>query len=237
MLKRSSRSLVVLGVLFSLSSIFVYFLLVRHRFKIIVVHHTAFDKGGYRKIWEIQKKRHPGWKEIAYHLILSNGTEETPPGYLRATSRYRWLWISLATRNKKCNITGVHICIVGNYEEHPVPDELKPAIGHAIRLLQKKYGIPDDKILFHRDCSPTSCPGKYITKKELLRWVHELADECPEDVKRQQRRVIDFTWVLIIKYAGIILILISLTLWLFETATGKRRFKPSPFPSQVHRKS
>ncbi len=233
MKRRIQSMLLISGIFLLLLQIF----LPRHRFTFIIIHHTAFDRGGYEKIMEIQKKKHPRWREPAYHLILSNGTDRLPPGYLQATPRYRWLRESVATRNDFCNKKGVHLCIVGNYQEHPVPEALKPAIGHAVRLLQKKYGIPDDKILFHRDCSPTWCPGKYITKKELLKWVHELADECPEDVKRQQRRVIDFTWVLIIKYAGIILILISLALWLFETATGKRRFKLSPFPSQVHRKS
>ena len=161
-----------------------------HRFTAIVVHHSASEADNYRTIRKLHRQKH-NWRDAGYHLILSNGKAGVPMGYLEATSRYRWLSYSLATRNRWCNLHAVHICIVGNYDEHPVPQDLKPAIAHALWLLQKRFHIPDDRILLHRNCNSTRCPGRYITKAELVKWVRTLPNRCPERIRRQQSAVID----------------------------------------------
>lgn len=199
-------------IIFGVFLLFTNFILLSQRFDCIIIHHSAFDKGGYDRIVEIQKKKHPRWKEPAYHLILSNGKGDIPFGYVKATSRYWWLKESVATRNVYCNKNGIHICIIGNYQEHPVPDGLKPAIGHLIKILQKRYGIPDTKILFHRDCNPTFCPGRFITKEEILNWVHKLSGRCPKDIRAQHKKIIANTYLLLIKYTGIVFIVIGIAL-------------------------
>lgn len=126
--------------------------------------------------------------EIAYHFVLSNGSTDVELGHLEPTWRYRLgLW-STATRSW-ANLTALHVCIVGNYEETDFPKALEGPAGHAIRTLQEKYGIPDDRILLHRDCGQTACPGKNVTRERILAWTRKASD-CPPEVRAQQLRAI-----------------------------------------------
>ncbi len=158
------------------------------RFRYIVLHHTATDKGNYAIIRKSHLKRK--MVDAAYHLIVSNGSTDIPLGHIEPTGRYKTLSHAAATRDIKMNIQGIHICVVGNYEEGPVPENLKSPLGHAIGLIQEKYGIPDSRVLFHRDVGQTLCPGKDITKKSLFAWIRSSTEKCPKDMAGQQKRVI-----------------------------------------------
>ncbi len=161
------------------------------RFTSIVIHHSASEHDNYKSIRAYHKKAR-GWNDAAYHLILSNGKAGVPLGYLEATKRYQFLAYSVATPKVSCAVFGINICIVGNYDTHPMPSKLQPTVAHAILLLQKKYGIKDDKILFHgKDCGASACPGRHLSKKKIRDWIKTQADQCPEDVKKQQRAVIN----------------------------------------------
>lgn len=200
------------------------------RFTAIVVHHSASEGSNYKSIKEYHRKAH-GWRDAAYHLILSNGKAGVPLGYLEATSRYKRLSYSLATRNRWCNLHAIHICIVGNYDKHPVPPELKPAIAHALKLLQQEFNIPDDRIMLHRDCSSSRCPGKYITKAKLKHWIKTLADKCPENIKRQQAAVIQnkrsphrpTPRILVIISLSSFVLLLAAFIWLVYTVRSKEK--------------
>jgi hypothetical protein len=159
------------------------------RFDTIVIHHSATDTGNYETIKKAHLTR--GWTDAAYHLILSNGSTEIPAGYLEPTNRYLDMEPSVATKDRESNLRGIHLCIVGNYEKNEFPDELKAPLAHAVRLLQEKYDIGDDYILFHgRDCNATKCPGRHLRKKDLLHWIKTIADDCPVDIMIQQEKVI-----------------------------------------------
>jgi len=178
----------LLILLMVLNSVIVFFM-TQHRFQYIVLHHSASWTANY----DIIRKQHRGrgWRDAAYHLILSNGSTQVPLGHLEATSRYRFLSYSLATRSSKCNLLGVHLSVVGNYHEKPMPDGVKACLGYALRSLQRKYDISVENILFHRDCSSTACPGQFVNKNDVADWVGALAGQCPENVQKQQDEVID----------------------------------------------
>jgi hypothetical protein len=91
-------------------------------------------------------------------------------GHLEATNRYRLSSYSMASRNPKYNLRGIHLCVIGNYEDHPPSESIKCSLVSAISLLQKKYRIPDEHILLHRDIGQTLCPGKHITTEQILSW-------------------------------------------------------------------
>ncbi|MFW6122824.1 MAG: peptidoglycan recognition family protein [Thermodesulfobacteriota bacterium] len=159
------------------------------RFRTIVVHHSASASDNYASIKGYHKTR--GWRDAAYHLILSNGSTSVPLGFLEAGSRYRLLSYSPATRSGWCNLTGLHLCLVGDYDQTRVPPQLDPSLAHALQALQQKFHIPDSQILFHRDCSPTSCPGRFVTKEALRAWLDTEAARCPQVIKDQHHRIID----------------------------------------------
>lgn len=203
----------------------VYFLLPRFRFNSIIIHHTASEVDNYQTIRDFHRAT-PGWRDAAYHLILSNGKAGVSAGYLEATSRYRFLSYSLGTKNVNCNLRGIHLCLVGNYEAHPISSNLRPTVAHAIRSLQRRYGISDKRILFHgADCSPSACPGKFLSKSSLKNWIATLADQCSDDVKQQQLGVISkagfsvytLPWKMVVALALAVFLLVvgfySIYLW------------------------
>ena len=181
--------LVYLAVILLLVNTTVFYLANHYRFDSIVVHHSASAKGNYQSIKAFHTSKK--WmRDAAYHLVLSNGSSGVPMGHLEATSRYRYLLYSLATRNIRYNLTAIHICLIGNYQESPVPKSMQPIIGHVLKELMEQYHIPMDKVLFHRDIGSTVCPGKYITKTALSDWMAR-GDQCPDAIKKQQRAIIN----------------------------------------------
>ena len=64
-----------------------------------------------------------------------------PEGYLEVTGRYLHMSCSIATLNKYYNLKGIHLCVVGNYEEEAVQQSLRGPLAHAVKLLQEKYGM------------------------------------------------------------------------------------------------
>jgi hypothetical protein len=161
----------------------------RLRFSAIVIHHSASEVDNYHSIAAYHLKDH-GWRDAAYHLILSNGSTEVPAGFLEATGRYRYLSYSVATRNVYYNLRAIHICVVGNYDKHEMPPGLRAAMADTVRQLQEKYGIAGDQVLFHRDCSSSSCPGRFVTKEKLQQWLAADASRCPPAVRMQHLKVI-----------------------------------------------
>lgn len=187
----------------------------RWRFDSIVVHHSASRTGDYASIQAIHAKR--GWNDAAYQLILSNGSMDLPAGMLEASSHYRDLSPGPATSNQISNLGGLHICIIGNYQTDSFPDSLRPPLGRALRELSKKYHIKPEQILFHRDVSPSVCPGKHIQKEEMLRWMRERADECPLEIAAQQDKTIAIAGLTLRNYPRFLLlihVIISVTILL-----------------------
>jgi hypothetical protein len=166
------------------------------RFNAIVIHHSASAVDNYQSIAEFHKNQR-GWRDAAYHLILSNGSTEIPLGFLEATSRYRYLSPSVATKNRYYNLRAIHICVVGDYDKQEMPAGLKAALADALRQLQKKYWFADDQILFHRDCSTSACPGRFITKGNVKQWLITETSRCPVPIKIQHEKVLGRDWKLL----------------------------------------
>ena len=185
---KSKYKLIPLAIILALLNAALFLLLPRYRFASIVIHHSASEVDDYQSIKAFHQKR--GWQDAAYHLVLSNGSTEVPLGHLEATGRYRFLAYSLATRSPIHNVTGVHLCIVGNYSQHKLPGRLRPVLAHAIAALQDRYHIPDNKILFHRDCSQSECPGRKLRKADVLKWARTLASKCPPATARQHEETL-----------------------------------------------
>lgn len=187
LLKRPAYVIIALMIVVLLNHVFFKFFY-PNRYKWIVIHHSASSYDNLASIRNFHNQRH-GWLEAGYHLILSNGSTNIPTGHLEATNRYRLSSYSMASRNPKYNLQGIHLCIVGNYESRPPSDSIISSLVSAINLLQKKYRIPDEHILLHRNIGQTLCPGKHITRDQILFWksVHQ---RLSDDIRIQQRSVI-----------------------------------------------
>jgi hypothetical protein len=77
----------------------------------------------------------------------------------------------------------IGIEVVGNYDGEKWSGETKKNALGAVVALQKKLGIDESKIMFHRDFSKKSCPGWAITKN----WVFsEIKNFGNNDKKNMQ---------------------------------------------------
>ncbi|MEM1177451.1 MAG: peptidoglycan recognition family protein [Acidobacteriota bacterium] len=176
----------VLALLVSFNLIFLA--LPAGRYDAVVVHHAAAETSDYRSIRRAHHGR--GWWEIGYHFVLSNGSTDIPFGHLYATRRYALgLW-SVATRSPRFNLTALHLCAVGNYETAPVPGRLQGALGHALQEIMRRHRIPPERILLHRDCSASACPGQHIDRDKLVAWARAGDGVAPE-IKAQHRKALD----------------------------------------------
>ncbi|CAM2009915.1 peptidoglycan recognition protein family protein [Acanthopleuribacter pedis] len=160
----------------------------RIRYQYLVVHHTASDTGNLHSVRRGHWAR--GWFDAGYHLILSNGSTAVPAGDLEPSLRY-WLGThSVATRSKRHNVLGLHLAVVGNYEQQPPSPATRAHLAHALKLLSERYGVPSAKILLHRDCSATACPGRNIQRADLVRWVDQESGKVTPAVAARQRAVL-----------------------------------------------
>ncbi len=166
----------------------VFFALPRGGYQQIVIHHSAGQHGDFRTIRRSHLAR--GWFEIGYHFVLSNGSTEVEAGHLEPTWRYRLGIWSVATRSWRHNHSALHLCVVGNFEERVVPTSLQLSLGHAVRALQQAHHIADQQILLHRDCSPTACPGQFITAARVVDWAKQ-STSSPAATQNQHRAAIN----------------------------------------------
>ncbi|MEM9597234.1 MAG: N-acetylmuramoyl-L-alanine amidase [Acidobacteriota bacterium] len=156
-------------------------------YRAVVVHHSASQVADHHTIRRAHFAR--GWFETAYHLVLSNGSTGVPFGHLHPTLRYRLgLW-SVATKSPRHNLTALHLVVVGNYEDGPMPGPLQDAVGHALGEILKRHRIPEDAVLLHRDCSATACPGRHVDRDRLVAWSRR-GPSAPADLRAQHRRAL-----------------------------------------------
>ncbi|SKA77677.1 N-acetylmuramoyl-L-alanine amidase [Paucidesulfovibrio gracilis DSM 16080] len=175
------------------------------RFDSVVVHHSATREGDYALIRHLHKQR--GWNDAAYQLVMSNGTRSLPPGALEASGRYRHLLPGPATSNQPANLGGLHLCIIGNYQNDPLPEHMQIALGHVLRELCQKFHISQERVLFHRDVNATLCPGQYIQKEDVLRWMNQKADQCPPDLAKQHKQILETAGLSLESYPGLLVAL------------------------------
>jgi N-acetylmuramoyl-L-alanine amidase CwlA len=99
-----------------------------------------------------------------------------------------WLMTDMQKNGYHAGLKGnwrtIGIEVVGNYDHKKWDGVVKDNALFVINTLQKRLDISDDKIMFHRDYSPKSCPGNSISKewlmRELERYRNKLYDDIPD---------------------------------------------------------
>lgn len=132
-----------------------------HRFRYIVVHHTASDVGNleyYRRFHQAER----GWPDIAYHFVVNNGASNTVPGQIEESDLWKERRRGYSTRDFYVNTVGIAVVMVGNLENH-APGELQyQALVRLLANLSQEYSIPPERIIGHRELQQTKCPGKHL---------------------------------------------------------------------------
>ncbi len=128
----------------------------------ITVHHSgdASDATGdpeahLRQFERAHKDK--GWACIGYHFVIArDGTvfEARPIKYQGAH----------ATGDN--NIGNIGICLLGNFDERPIPPAQRKSLELTVDRLRKQYRIKPNELFGHRDFKTTDCPGRYA-----MQWV------------------------------------------------------------------
>jgi len=134
----------------------------------IVIHHSAgtdhpvLDWPGLRR-YHVQER---GYRDIGYHY----GLDLVGDRYEVLTGR---MMNEDGAHCTGMNSRAIGICFVGNFEEMPVPAEQWRLGVRLVTALCEDLGIPITRVLGHRECKATACPGKLFV---LERFRQEVSD-------------------------------------------------------------
>ena len=123
----------------------------------ILIHHAAMRDTPKRETDRIRAihKNERGWADIGYHWLVELVGEE----YVAVMGRPETM------QGAHCpgmNTKALGVCLVGNFEEAPLPEAQLGAAAALVARLCQKYGIPSENIHRHRDHRQTLCPGKHF---------------------------------------------------------------------------
>ena len=162
--------LTVLLIITILFGIFCYYWWRELRWKYIVIHHTASDTGDM----EFYRKQHARkWGDLAYHIIINNGSNNTTPGQIEYSPRWKKRQHHFSTKKSYLNYFGIAIALVGNFEKHAISPLQKEALLQLLLVLSKRYSIRPENVIGHREIQNTKCPGAHVSMKEIRLWLKE----------------------------------------------------------------
>ena len=141
----------------------------------IVIHHSATPDGRVFRNFDAILKDHlaRGWRDIGYHWIVEYANNEliAIPGRNEN---------DVAAGCKSRNVDGIHICVVGNFQEEVPTDDQYRFVAQLCRGIKCRHPILE--IGGHRDYDATLCPGKNFDM-DLLRELVKGDDDLLQDVK------------------------------------------------------
>jgi hypothetical protein len=141
----------------------------------IIVHHSATDFGN-AAIFDKWHKERNHWEGVGYDFVIGNGTDSSD-GQVEVTFRWRKqiTGAHCKTPNNWANEDGIGICLVGNFNETRPTTRQVQSLVRLIRFLQKRYGIPNNRIYGHGTtpgARVTDCPGRNLSITKLRSMVN-----------------------------------------------------------------
>lgn len=143
------------------------------RWNWIIIHHTASDYGNLAYFRDMHQ-RERGWKDIAYHFLINNGTAGTAPGQIEESDLWKRREANTSTKVAQANQFGIAVVLVGNFENHAVSARQMEALLNLVLRLKREYNIPLNHIVGHRELWQTACPGKHLNMADLRRKIEEM---------------------------------------------------------------
>lgn len=111
-----------------------------------------FDRNAIKGINQPEK-----WACIGYHFIIARDGrvfEGRPIAYQGAHAG-----------NPEVNRLNIGVCLIGDFEHHPVPKLQRDTLAAVLDQLRSDYGIPRQQVFGHKHFKPsTECPGRYLQR-------------------------------------------------------------------------
>ena len=133
----------------------------------IVVHHTAAEYASLEGIDRYHRNHFGDPLGAEYHFVINNGRKKAK-GLIEAA---RWRHQELAAHlfHPERAPESLAICLIGNFEEREVPEEMSDALASLTKSLMGALSIPVEQVTSHRavDGRLTQCPGKHFDLADL----------------------------------------------------------------------
>jgi len=144
-----------------------------NRWRYIVVHHSAGDYGNIPFLQQVHRQRQARdpIDAIPYHFVIGNGNG-LGLGEVASDWRQQYnVWGSHVSRkNFDRNWFGLGICMVGNFEQHPVPSQQYQSLVTLTRQLMHQFDIDVKNVSGHGHIigESTLCPGRHFPLAKFL---------------------------------------------------------------------
>ena len=139
----------------------------------IIVHHSATKDSGTVS-WGAIRRYHMetnGWSDIGYHA----GVELVGDQYEVMLGRALDV---PGAHTVGQNFRSLGVCFVGDFDaQEPTQKLLEVAAFRVLAPWCKKFDIPIDAIVGHRDFAPKTCPGKLFSIERLREAVRKELDK------------------------------------------------------------
>lgn len=135
----------------------------------IVVHHSGAPYGSAATIAaEHRARRLDG---LGYDFVIGNG-DGAEDGEIHVG--YRWLdqlpGAHTGGPNEELyNRRYIGICLVGDGDRRPFTQAQVRRLTQLVTALQRRLGIPDDRVVLNRDVAATSSPGRFFPLADFRR--------------------------------------------------------------------
>jgi hypothetical protein len=136
-----------------------------------VIHHSLTEDSGTVS-WDAIRRYHVetnGWNAIGYHF-----------GVEMIGGRYEILFgrplrqDAAAVKEAGMNKKGIHVCCVGNFDQHPPHPEMWQLTAELVSVLCAMLKIPNRRIFGHRDFAKKTCPGRQFNLDTFRRDVENI---------------------------------------------------------------
>jgi len=132
----------------------------------IVLHHSDIPDQApqFNRVNESHKRRgfpisSLGWN-VGYHYFIGFD------GFVKQARKEEE--VGAHCNAKMMNYIGIGICLAGDFTQHdPNPTQIV-ALETLLMGIQNRWNMPDEAILLHRECKPTSCPGIDLRSLALM---------------------------------------------------------------------
>lgn len=117
----------------------------------LVLHHTANTNPGEQVALVKAQHRKKFGQEGAYHYFIEkrDTVEQLHDDDFIGYHAGHWL----------TNVRSIGICLAGDFTREQPTDFQIDALTRLIMDLQARHGIPDSRVLLHKEVKNTTCPG------------------------------------------------------------------------------
>jgi LysM repeat protein len=142
----------------------------RARWKYVVGHHSAINRGNARIYDRFHRERMRMVHGLAYHFVIGNGVD-SGDGHIEIGPRWLQQLHGGHVKRQDVNECGIGICLVGNFEQSRPTRRQLEAFTELVHYLRDDVAARPPKFSVHReiDRSHTLCPGRHFPTQSMHR--------------------------------------------------------------------